>query len=204
LPRRWDAGTHVVDGVIASAQTHGLQSEVLDASAMRRRFPAFVSRMTKLVCTNRTPGFSTPTRVWVPYSMGQRSGCDDPARRRRDLVACGRRRRGGGDSGRRIRAGRLVLAAGPWSSAVLADLGLPLQAVRQYVTHFEPDDPARFTAPACPAFIRDVPEGEVYGIPYIPGHGLEVGGHDPGQPVYAGDGEPYGDRSGGRDGTCDL
>ena len=34
-------GTHVVDGVIASARTHGLESEVLDAGAMRRRFPAF-------------------------------------------------------------------------------------------------------------------------------------------------------------------
>jgi sarcosine oxidase len=81
-----------------------------------------------------------------------------------------------------IRAQHLVITAGPWSASVLADLGLPLQAVRQYVVHFEPQAPERFSPPAFPAFIWDVAEGEVYGIPYLPGSGFKVGGHDPGEP----------------------
>lgn len=58
-----------------------------------------------------------------------------------------------------IRAQHLVVTAGPWSASVLADLGLPLQAVRQYVVHFEPQAPERFSPPGFPAFIWDVAEG---------------------------------------------
>lgn len=176
-------GTHVVDGVIASAQTHGLQSEVLDASAMLRRFPAF-----------RLPddqvGVYQPNAGILHADACLGALLDGAAARgatiRHGVAASSWRADGEGvavDTPEgTIRAGRMVVAAGPWSSSVLSRYGLPLQAVRQYVTHFEPDDPSRFTAPACPAFIWDVPEGEVYGIPYIPGHGLKVGGHDPGQP----------------------
>ena len=176
-------GTHVVDGVVASAQTHGLQSEVLDASAMRRRFPAFHLPDDQIGVYQPNAGILNADACVGALLDGAASR---GATIRHGVAATSWRADGDGVAvetpGGTIRAGRLVLAAGPWSSAVLADLGLPLQAVRQYVTHFEPDDPARFTAPACPAFIWDVPEGEVYGIPYIPGHGLKVGGHDPGQP----------------------
>jgi sarcosine oxidase len=176
-------GTPVVDGVVASAEAHGLQSEVLDAGAMRQRFPGFRLPEDHVGVFQPNAGIlNADACVGALLDGATARG----ATIRHGLAASSWRADGDGVAVETqegtLRAGRLVVAAGPWSSSVLARLGLPLQAVRQYVTHFEPENPERFTAPTCPAFIWDVPEGEVYGIPYIPGQGLKVGGHDPGQP----------------------
>ena len=176
-------GTPVVDGVIASVGAHRLEAEVLDASAMGRRFPAF-----------RLPddqvGVYQPNAGILDADACVGALLDGAARRGATILhaeaVMSWRAAGDGvvvETGTATyRAGRLVITAGPWSAAVLADLGLPLQAVRQYVTHFEPDEPARFTAPTCPAFIWSVPEGDIYGIPYLRGSGMKFGGHDPGEP----------------------
>jgi len=156
-------GTHVVDGVIASARTHGLECEVLDAGAMRRRFPAFHLPDDQIGVYQPNAGILNADACVGALLDGAVSR---GATIRHGIAATSWRADGDGvavdTQEGTIRAGKLVVAAGPWSSAVLARLGLPLQAVRQYVTHFEPNDPSRFTAPTCPAFIWDVPEGEVY------------------------------------------
>ena len=178
-----EPGTHVVDGVIASAMRHGLLSEVLHADALRDRFPAFAlpeshvgvfqpnagvlnadvcvgALLDAAVARGATTRHGEMVSAWDPDGEG--------------VIV--RTPRGA------IRASRLVITAGPWSASVLSGLGLPLQAVRQYVVHFEPRDPERFSPPGFPAFIWDVAEGEVYGIPYLAGSGFKVGGHDPGEP----------------------
>ena len=156
-------GTHVVDGVIASARTHGLESEVLDAGAMRRRFPAFHLPDDQIGVYQPNAGILNADACVGALLDGAVSR---GATIRHGIAATSWRADGDGvavdTQEGTIRAGKLVVAAGPWSSAVLARLGLPLQAVRQYVTHFEPNDPSRFTAPTCPAFIWDVQIGRAH------------------------------------------
>lgn len=176
-------GTQVVDGVIASARRHGLPSEVLPSDAMRSRFPAFALPESHVGVYQPTAGvLNADACVGALVDASVARGATI---RHGELVnnwepdgdgVIVRTRSG------TIRAQKLVITAGPWSASVLADLGLPLQAVRQYVVHFEPQAPERFSAPGFPAFIWDVAEGEVYGIPYLPGSGFKVGGHDPGEP----------------------
>jgi len=176
-------GTQVVDGVIASARRHGLPSEVLPSDAMRSRFPAFALPESHVGVYQPTAGvLNADACVGALVDASVARGATI---RHGELV---NNWEPDGDgvivrtpSGT-IRAQKLVITAGPWSASVLADLGLPLQAVRQYVVHFEPQAPERFSAPGFPAFIWDVAEGEVYGIPYLPGSGFKVGGHDPGEP----------------------
>jgi sarcosine oxidase len=74
-------------------------------------------------------------------------------------------------------AGRLVIAAGPWTSEVLADLGLPLEVERIVNAHFEPSRPELFGPDACPIYLLDVPEGNYYGFPSLPEQGLKFGRH---------------------------
>jgi sarcosine oxidase len=78
------------------------------------------------------------------------------------------------------RAARLVLTAGPWANSVLADLGLPLTVTRMYNVFFEPSSPARFQPSAMPIYGWELPEGEYYGVPALPGQGLKIGRHDAG------------------------
>lgn len=176
-------GTHVVDGVIASAKRHGLLSEVLPSDAMRSRFPAFALPESHVGVYQPTAGvLNADACVGALVDASVARG----ATIRHGEMVSSWEPDGDGvivrtPSGT-IRAQHLVVTAGPWSASVLADLGLPLQAVRQYVVHFEPQAPERFSLPGFPAFIWDVDEGEVYGIPYLPGSGFKVGGHDPGEP----------------------
>ncbi|RLT58329.1 MAG: N-methyl-L-tryptophan oxidase [Chloroflexi bacterium] len=176
-------GPHVVDGVIASARRHGLLSEVLPSDAMRSRFPAFALPESHVGVYQPTAGvLNADACVGALVDASVARG----ATIRHGEMVSSWEPDGDGvivrtPSGT-IRAQHLVITAGPWSASVLADLGLPLQAVRQYVVHFEPQAPERFSPPGFPAFIWDVAEGEVYGIPYLPGSGFKVGGHDPGEP----------------------
>jgi len=176
-------GTHVVDGVIASAKRHGLLSEVLPSDAMRSRFPAFALPESHVGVYQPTAGvLNADACVGALVDASVARG----ATIRHGEMVSSWAPDGDGvivhtPSGT-IRAQKLVITAGPWSASVLADLGLPLQAVRQYIVHFEPHAPERFSPPGFPAFIWDVAEGEVYGIPYLPGSGFKVGGHDPGEP----------------------
>ncbi|HEU5330784.1 MAG TPA: FAD-dependent oxidoreductase, partial [Thermomicrobiales bacterium] len=78
-------------------------------------------------------------------------------------------------------AARLVIAAGPWSAAVLAGLGLPLTVQRIVNVHFAPAEPDRFAPGRCPIYILSVLEGEYYGFPALPGQGVKFGRHDTGE-----------------------
>ena len=82
-------------------------------------------------------------------------------------------------------ADRLALAPGPWAGELLADLDLPLTVQRIVNVHFEPRDPARFAPERCPVFGWDVPEGDFYGFPALPGEGLKLGKNVTGQECTA-------------------
>ncbi len=78
-------------------------------------------------------------------------------------------------------ADRLVIAAGPWASEVLADLPLPLEVWRIVNVHFAPITPDRFGPERCPVYLMQVPEGDYYGFPALPGEGMKIGRHEIGE-----------------------
>src|SRR6185437_11664436 len=78
-------------------------------------------------------------------------------------------------------ASRLVITAGPWASELLRDLGLPLRVQRIVNVHFAPTQPERFTPERCPVYLMQVPEGDYYGFPALPGQGVKIGRHDIGE-----------------------
>ena len=78
-------------------------------------------------------------------------------------------------------AGRLVVTTGPWAGELLAGLGLPLEVWRIVNAHFEPARPELFGPERCPIYLWQVPEGDYYGFPNLPGQGVKLGRHDIGE-----------------------
>jgi sarcosine oxidase len=77
----------------------------------------------------------------------------------------------------RYEAAALIVAAGAWSTRILAELDLPIRILRktlwwQEVTDSRPFEPDRF-----PVFITDSPSGEIYGFPIYGVPGLKIANH---------------------------
>jgi sarcosine oxidase len=79
----------------------------------------------------------------------------------------------------------LVVAAGAWASAVLSDIGLPLQVLRKTLWWLEVEDPEPFSPDRFPVFIADSELGEIYGFPVVDRFGLKIANHASGDPTSA-------------------
>jgi len=169
-------------GARESAQRHGLAHELLDAQEARKRFPVLALPDDFVALVEGRAGILFAEECW-------RAFCEDAVRHGAELrfgvrvhgfVLDGEGMTVETDSGR-LRADRVVVTAGPWSTTLLADLGLPLEVRRVLVVHVQPDDPTRFRPEVLPIFIMDVPEGEYYGFPFLPDQGVKFGRHDDGE-----------------------
>ncbi|MFD0521895.1 FAD-dependent oxidoreductase [Paractinoplanes durhamensis] len=75
-----------------------------------------------------------------------------------------------------LRADRLVIAAGPWTGALVPELAGLLRVVRIVNIHIGATDPAAVSAPALGPFSVEVPgAGLLYGLPAVDGSALKIG-----------------------------
>ncbi|HEU0113600.1 MAG TPA: N-methyl-L-tryptophan oxidase [Thermomicrobiales bacterium] len=81
------------------------------------------------------------------------------------------------------RADRLIVAAGAWSSRLLADLAIPLEVRRKTLFWLAVADPAPYRPESLPVFISDSPLGEIYGFPLFDRAGLKIANHAGGLPT---------------------
>lgn len=171
-----------VAGSIASAVQHGLPYDLLDARQVAERFPGFRLRNDLVAVHEPHAGILKPEAcVDAHLDLAAKHGAElrfeTPARR---WDSDGDGVRVETDAGV-FRADRLVITAGPWSGAVLRDLGLPLEVWRIVNVHFESTRPEHFRLDRCPIYLFQVPEGDYYGFPYVPGQGVKIGRHDVGE-----------------------
>lgn len=173
------ADSEFVAGSLASAQLHGLPYELLDAREVHERFPGLSlpdelvgvyepnagilkpevcvdAHLDVATCHGAELRFNEPVRSWSVDGDGVRVQT----------------------SAGTYRADRLAIAAGPWAGQVLADLRLPLEVWRVVNVHFEPSQPEFYAADRFPVYLFQVPEGDYYGFPFIPGQGVKIGRHD--------------------------
>ncbi|MET3421501.1 monomeric sarcosine oxidase [Actinoplanes tereljensis] len=75
-----------------------------------------------------------------------------------------------------LRADRLVIAAGPWTGALVPELADLLKVVRIVNIHIGATDPAAVSAPALGPFSVEVPGvGLLYGLPAFDGSAMKIG-----------------------------
>jgi|APGre2960657468_1045069.scaffolds.fasta_scaffold04058_3 sarcosine oxidase len=167
---------------IIVAQRHGIRHEVLDAAALRERFPQFHWRGDELGCFEHEAGFVHPEAcIAAQLEIAQQFGAE---------IRTGEQVMDWKLSGEgvevvtnraRYAAGRLILCAGAWLPALVPALRRRTRVLRQVLFWFEPDGPQElFTPERLPVFIR-VPDAGTemfYGFPAIngPGGGLKIAG----------------------------
>ncbi len=88
--------------------------------------------------------------------------------------------------GETVRAGKVILAPGPWLTQILPELAPLLQVTRQAVGWFKPARPEAVGLDAFPIFILARSEDDiVYGFPDFEGRGVKAAPHNHGARVAA-------------------
>ena len=91
-------------------------------------------------------------------------------------------------AGETIRAGKVILAPGPWLTQILPELAPLLEVTRQVVGWFRPAQPATVGLDAFPIFILARSRDDVvYGFPDFEGRGVKAGAAQPRGPRVAAD-----------------
>jgi sarcosine oxidase len=156
----------------ASMDTEGVPYEQLTGAEVRDRWPAWSGLADDVTALFQAEtGFVAASRAVAALQQGARQHGAD-LRERTTVTGIGTS--GGGvvvtTGGGTVRAAHAVVAADAWTNRVLAPLGrqLPLTVLKEQVTWFEVDDPARFTADGVPVWIwMDDPSW--YGFPAMDG-----------------------------------
>ena len=155
----------LVAGTLAGARTYGIAHELLDAAALVARAPALRHLEGSVGVFEPGGGWLHPERIVaaslrLAAARGAALRFEEPLER---WEPDGEGVQVATPHGR-YRAGRLLLAAGPWMPGLLGDqAGL---TVERQVQHWFVPAPGRETeAAACPIFIRETPEAVFYALP---------------------------------------
>ncbi|HXW30179.1 MAG TPA: N-methyl-L-tryptophan oxidase [Xanthobacteraceae bacterium] len=167
----------LVSGTLAAAQAHDLPHTVLAASDLMRRFPGFRVPADYVGVVQRDGGLLKPEpAIAALLRLAKAAGADlRTGQRVRALEPRAAGVRIVTDHGS-IEAGTAVVAAGPWVTTLLPDLGTYLRVTRQVTAWFDPFDPALFRTPAFAVFILESRHGLLYGFP-LDAIGVKVGKH---------------------------
>ena len=173
----------VVGGSLRSAREHGLSHELLDAGEVRRRHPQFHIPQDWMAMYEPNAGFLLPERVVAAYANAALAAGAELHGRERVLEW---RDEGGGvavsTDRAEYRAGHLVFCGGPWSGALIGDLGVKLVVTRQVMAWVWPAQPQSFALGQFLVWAIDHLDGTLhYGFPTMPDvPGLKIAHHAPG------------------------
>lgn len=180
-------GTELVRGSLESARLHHLPHEVLDAAAIRRRFPIFAPDEDMLGVWEPRAGVLIPEEcILALLDEARRHGADLRHDERVVRWSAGDDRVRVDTVNRRWQADRLVIAAGPWAPVLLGDLALPMTIERQVVAWFRPAArPGAFGPDRCPVHIWQTDGRMFYGLPSLDEEGVKLAEHATGHPTTA-------------------
>ena len=179
--------SELVRGSRASAELHGLPHQMLDAAAIRARYPMLHAEDGMVGVVEPRAGVLFPERcieaqLKLAHLAGAQLYRDEPIERwERDadgvriFTSRGERR-----------ARLLVVAAGAWTDQLIVSPSLPLEVERQSLFWFSARrDPASFSADHCPVHLWQFERGEFfYGFPDV-GSGIKLARHHRGETTSA-------------------
>jgi monomeric sarcosine oxidase len=161
-----------------SAEAHNVPYELLEPAEVRRRWPQFKvpDELSAIFCPRS--GFLAVEPALK--ALGAQARALGVEIRENEPV----REWGATENGAWVKtdaatytADRLIITAGAWSAALLADLDLALTVKRKTLFWLEVERPERFSPDRFPIFIADWPGTEFYGFPIFEEPGLKVAVH---------------------------
>lgn len=160
-------GAIPIAGYAAAMEACGVPFERLDAAEIRKRWPAFAVDDDVCGLFQADGGIVAAERATAAHQRAARA----MGAVLLDRTAVTALRDAGGEievdaGGNRYRAGKLVVAAGPWSARALASFGvrLPLEVTKEQAMYFKPLDPQRFALGRFPIWIW-MDDPSFYGFP---------------------------------------
>ncbi len=176
------ADGELVAGVLASARQNQLQHRLLDPSEMGRLYPQHRLAAGDVAVLDEQAGFLRPERA-VTAAAAQAEALDARLMTETEVTAI--KPADGGvvieTSRGRFADERALVAAGAWTSKLLPQLGLPLEAERQVMAWLAVDDPDSFSPQRFPIFIRELAGGRFrYGFPTTDGRSIKLAVHHEG------------------------
>jgi sarcosine oxidase len=172
----------VVRGVLASAQQHGLAVESLAPAEIERRWPGFRVPGGMTGVFEAAAGYLRVERCVLAHiaaakSLGAEFRFGSPVVARETMAGGVEVTTQAGDT---FRAAKLIVTAGPWAPALLANLGVSLQVRRKHVYWFPTASADYHQDRGCPTFLYELPQGVFYGFPQIDDLGVKVAEHSGG------------------------
>ena len=169
------ADSATVQGSLLSCKQHHLPYEVLDARALRARFPGYQLARDMVGVYQADGGFLLCEECVVAHVMAaQALGAEVHARER--VLAWHAEDPGVSVTTTRgtYRARKLVVTAGAWARSIVPALQQAAMPERQVMIWTQPRKPESFRLGAFPVFNMEAPEGRFYGFPVygIPGFKL--------------------------------
>ena len=175
----------LVSGAKRSAEEHRLRHELLSASELRSRFPAFNPTKDMVAIWEPRAGMLFPEpAIQMHLELAVKHGA---TLQFHEPVAHWESH-GDGVQVRTAKATfeakKLLISAGAWVHTLLPDLKLPLSIERQVLYWFDPrESPNLFEPEQCPIFICQYGERQFfYGFPNL-GDGVKVAFHHEGEPT---------------------
>ncbi|HKG27421.1 MAG TPA: N-methyl-L-tryptophan oxidase, partial [Thermomicrobiales bacterium] len=162
---------------IAAIGRQEREHEVLDAGELRRRYPVFRPDDDEIALFDPRMGILFADRC---VAVHRRLAVAHGAELRDEMPVRGWAATDDGvevwTGGERFRAGRLVVAAGPWIGKVLPELALPVQIERIPVFYWQPRESAeRFALGRFPVYMWERrEEGVFYGFPHLTRPGIKA------------------------------
>jgi len=162
----------LIKGVLASVSTHALRHELLSATELMRRIPAFQLPPHYKAVIQPDGGFlAAEPSIHAMLALAKSAGAEiqtgetiraiEPSSTGVRIVT----------DRARIDAAAAVIAVGPWIKAMLPGLRAPLRVTRQVMAWFTPRDPEPFRPGRFPVFLLESHHDIHYGFP-LDGDGL--------------------------------
>lgn len=166
-------GSGFFANTLAAAKRFGIAHEVLDARALRRRFPAFAVHDDETGYFEPSAGYLRPEAcVAAQLALARQAGADlhlgETVLEIGESAGAAFVRTGRAT----YRATHVVVSAGPWLPELLGPVWAGRFAVRRQVLHwFEPARAADFAPGRFPVFIWELAghTQPIYGFPVVPG-----------------------------------
>ena len=167
-----------------AAERHHLPHEWLDGAEIRRRWPVWTIDDEWEACYSPQTGFLVVEPAL--HALAAAARAKGAAIHEHEAVRTWRTDGAGivvETNLATYRADRLIVSAGAWAGALLADLGLPLNVLRKTLWWIEVEDPAAFAVGRFPIFIAESAAGAIYGFPIAEGTAIKIANHSGGQPT---------------------
>jgi len=160
-------GAIPIEGYAEALDACGITYELLDASTIRKRWPAFTIGDDVHGLFQENGGIVAAERATAAHQRAARAH----GARLIDRANVTSLRSAGSEiavevNGEQFRAGKLVIAAGPWTGRALAafDVRLPLEVTKEQAMYFRPRDVAPFEFGRFPVWIW-MDDPSFYGFP---------------------------------------